>query len=227
MILTNILEYLIALIEDEDLEVLQVEGLVLSKMENTAWGADNDVGSVGSLEHLLLLIERLSTKDALGSNSWDELRKTSEFTLDLVGELTGVSKHDDRAGLGVLTEAVKGGEDEDGSLSHTRDSLAEDINTHDCLGDTLLLDVRGMLKTTVDDGLLKLGSQDHILEGSGVDTDVVSSGLGGTSSAGSSGSGAGGGLLLVLDLKLDLFVVGKGFVLFYHSIAKLVKSLEI
>lgn len=222
----DILENLIALVEDEHLEVVQFKGSILGEMEDTAWGADNDVRSVGALEHLLLLLERLTTQDALSSNVGDELGETSEFTLDLVGELTSVSKHDARVGLWVLSEDMEGREDKDGSLTHTRDSLAEHINTHNSLGDALLLDVTGMLESTIDDGLLKLGSQNHVLEGCGMDTDVISGGLGGASS-GSSGSGTVGGLLLVLDLKLDLFVVGEGFVLFYHSIAKLVKSLEI
>lgn len=86
-----------------------------------------------------------------------------------------------------------------------------------------------MLEAAVNDRLLELGAQNHVLEGGGVDTDVVSGWLGGTSGVGGgSSTSSGGGLLIKVDL--DLLVVGELVVVrglgFYHSIANLVKSLK-
>ena len=52
----------------------------------------------------------------------------------------------------------------DSCLTHTRDGLAKDIHTHDCLWDALLLHITGMLKATIYDRLLKLWTQNHVLE---------------------------------------------------------------
>ena len=92
-ILTDVFEYFVALVEDEHLEVVEVERLVLGKVQDTAWGADNDVRRVRTLEHLLLLLEGLTAKDHLRADVRDELRQAGEFALDLISELTGVCKH--------------------------------------------------------------------------------------------------------------------------------------
>jgi hypothetical protein len=180
LVLTDVVKDSIALVEDEDLEVVKVEGLVLCEVKDTAWGADHDMGDFVALKHLLLLLERLTSKNNLGADIRHKLGQTDEFTLDLVGELAGVAQDHGGAWFWAITEAVKHGKDEDGCLSHTRDGLAKDIDSHDCLGDALLLDIRRMLEAAIDDRLLKLGAQNHILEGSGVHTNVVCGGLAGT-----------------------------------------------
>mmetsp|Transcript_39396 Transcript_39396/g.51560 ORF Transcript_39396/g.51560 Transcript_39396/m.51560 type:complete len:390 (+) Transcript_39396:638-1807(+) len=219
----DILEHLIALVENEHLQVVQVQGLVLGQVQDTAWGAHDDVGSVGALQQLLLLLKGLATEDAFSLNVWHELGETREFALDLVGKLTGVREDKSGAGLRVLVQAVKHSQDEDGSLAHTRDGLAEYIDAHDGLGDTFLLHIAGMLKAAIDYRLLKLGSQHHILETRGVYTDVVSrglSGIGGACCCCVCGLGSHG-----LQDDVVLVVVGKVGVLlswlgFYHSMGK-------
>ncbi len=68
MRLTDVFEHLIALIEDEHLEVVKVERLVLSEMEDTAGGTNNNVRCLGSLEHLLVLLEGLTTENNLSAD---------------------------------------------------------------------------------------------------------------------------------------------------------------
>ena len=149
--LTDVVEDLVALVENEHLKVVQIECFVLGQMKDTAWGADNDVGRLWALQQLFLLLEGLAAQNALRSNVGDEFGETGEFALNLVGELSSVGKDEDTGRLGALTDAVKRGEDEDGSLAHTRDGLAKDVDAHDGLGDALLLHVTRMLETAIND----------------------------------------------------------------------------
>ena len=191
-------------------------------MKNTAWGAHNDVRRLGALQKLFLLLEGLATQDNLRPDVRNELGKTGELTLNLICELSGVGQDENTGGLRALTNAVKRGEDEDGSLAHARDGLAKDVDAHDGLRDALLLHVTRVLKTAIDDGLLELGSKHHILEGSGMDTDDVC-GVFGCSACGS-GSSCGvashGGFLVVKEV--DLIVVRE--LRFYHSIVNCLVS---
>jgi hypothetical protein len=64
---------------------------------------------------------------------------------------------------------MKDCEDEDSGLAHAWLGLAEDVDTDHGLRDALLLDFRGVLETTVNNGSLQLWSEKHVLETSGVD----------------------------------------------------------
>jgi len=70
----DVLEDLIALVKDKHLEIFEVKGLVFSQVENTAWSANDDMGRVRTLQHLLLFLKRLPTQDDFSSNVLDELR---------------------------------------------------------------------------------------------------------------------------------------------------------
>ena len=215
--LTDVVEDLVALVENEHLKVVQIERFVLGQMKDAAWGANDNVGRLGALQQLFLLLEGLATQNTLRPYVRDEFGETGEFALNLVGELSSVGEDQDTGRLGALADAVEGGEDEDGSLAHTRDGLAKDVDAHDSLGDALLLHVTRVLETAINDRLLELGSQNHVLEGRGVDTDDVCGGLGG-SSCGCGGLSwvAGHWGFLVVE-EVDLIVVGE--LCFYHSIA--------
>jgi hypothetical protein len=59
--LTELFEHLVALVEDEVLDVLEVEFLAPNESENPARGAHDDVRAVG-LEHLLVLRDGETTE---------------------------------------------------------------------------------------------------------------------------------------------------------------------
>ena len=63
-------------------------------------------------------------------------------------------KYETRGRLWVLTKAVESWEHKDSRLTHTGDSLAEYVDTHDGLRYALLLHVTRMLETAINDGLL-------------------------------------------------------------------------
>ena len=59
---------------------------------------------------------------------------------DLEGQLAGVAHDDDRHLPVDRLQLLQGGQDEDGSLAHTRLGLAEDVHAKDRLRDALVLD---------------------------------------------------------------------------------------
>jgi hypothetical protein len=65
-----------------------------------------------------------------------------------------VAENNSRAGFGVLRKILENCEDKDGSLSHSGYCLAEYINTENSLWNALLLHIRRMLKTAIDNGML-------------------------------------------------------------------------
>jgi hypothetical protein len=100
------------------------------------------------------------------------LSESIELLLDLVSQLSGVAQDEGGVWLRVLVHLLKDRNHEHGSLSHTRDGLANNISSHNGLGDALLLDFRGVLKTAINDGSVQLVLEQEVFEASTVDTGV-------------------------------------------------------
>lgn len=133
------IEELVTLVKHEDLQVIHAKGLVAYKVEDTAWGTDDDVRGSQTLEHLDMVGLGLTTEDDLGADVLHELCESIKLSLDLVGELSVVRQDEGAAGLRVCSQVLEDGEHKDSGLTHSRDSLAEHINAEDGLGDALLL----------------------------------------------------------------------------------------
>ena len=69
---------------------------------------------------------------------------------------------------------MKDGDDEDSSLSHTGDGLADDVHALNGMWDALLLDFGRMLKTTIIDRSVKLTLKQKFFETGSVNTSVGS-----------------------------------------------------
>ena len=141
--LTELLEELVALIENEVLDGGSVESLVPDESVESSRSSDDDVRAlVLGLEDLDVVLDLGSSVEDRSSKVGHELGESSVLVLDLVGELSGVAENDD----GDLSidglDLLKGGEDEDGGLSHSGLGLAEDVHSEDRLGNTLLLDCK-------------------------------------------------------------------------------------
>ena len=134
-------EQLVALVKDEDLQVLHAESLVANEVKDTAWGSDDNVGRSEALKHLYMVGFGLSAKDDLGADVLHELCESIKLSLDLMGEFSVVGEDEGTAGLGVGREVLEDSKHEDGGLAHSRDSLTEHIDAEDGLGDALLLDL--------------------------------------------------------------------------------------
>ena len=169
----------IALVEDKMLDVVELEGLLLGKAEDTTRGTDDDVGAV-VLENVAVGLDGNTTVE----NSCLDLRKVLGETLvlvsDLEGKLTSVAEDEDgdlvlTGGEGAGVQLVQSGQDEHGRLTHTGLGLADDVHTKDGLGDALVLDLGRMLETAIDDGTEAFRLEDEILETGGMDAYIVTS----------------------------------------------------
>lgn len=118
--LTDLIEHLVTLIEDEDLARSKVEVLVTDKRVQATWGSDDDVW-VGLLvlEELGVGLDWSSSVEDGGLDLWHVLAESGVLVLDLVCQLTGVAHDQDRALAGNWLNLLEGGEDEDGGLTET------------------------------------------------------------------------------------------------------------
>ena len=90
--LTDFLEHFIALIENEDLDVGQVEVATLDELEDSAWSADNDVWLLHSLEQSHVLVKGHTAVNDLGADVWHLSLESLELLLDLISEFSVVAE---------------------------------------------------------------------------------------------------------------------------------------
>lgn len=172
--LTDIVEKFVALVKNEDLQVVHWNMASLCKVKSTAWSSNDDMRRVQTLEKFDLLILWLTTIDDLSADLVHELGEALKFVFDLVGQFTSVAQDEGTAGLWILRDDLESSENKDGGLSHTGHGLTKNILTEFGDWDASLLDIGWMFKTTVGDGLRELGLELHVLEAGGVDASVGS-----------------------------------------------------
>merc|ERR1719507_2643923 len=168
----QLLKHLVTLIQDKVLQILQRKLLGSDQSQNPARGAGHNVGAV-VLQHLLVLGNGKSSEEHTNLDCREELAEPLIFLADLERQLPGVA-HDQHRDLSInrlnLLESCK---DKDCSLAHARLGLGKDVHAQHSLRDTLVLDLRGMLKAAVHDGTQHLGLQQEVAETGRVDGDIV------------------------------------------------------
>lgn len=75
-------------------------------MLDSTWGSYNDVWRLDALEHLHLVLNGLTSVNDLCSNIWEIFCESSELVLDLISELSSVTKDKSGDGLGVIWQLV-------------------------------------------------------------------------------------------------------------------------
>jgi hypothetical protein len=139
--LTQLLQHLVALVEDEMLQVLQVELLVADESEDAAGCADDDV-RCHRLQRLLVLLNRHAAEEHSDLHARHVLAEALVLLADLEGELASVA-HDEDVGLIVGGfELLESGEDEDCRLAHTALRLAENVHAQNGLWNAFVLNWR-------------------------------------------------------------------------------------
>lgn len=98
-------------------------------------------GLILVLQNLLIFLDWYTAIEYLISKVWEVLGESFELLLDLEGQFSGVTHDEGGRWLGVIIQLLQDGEDEDGGLSETGYSLAEDITTIVGLRNALLLDL--------------------------------------------------------------------------------------
>jgi len=170
--LTEFADKLVALIHDEELQVLEVERLPRGQIEDPTRGPDNDVWWV-VLQGLHVGPDGLSSVEDASLDVLEVLTQASELLVDLVGELARVGEDEARDGLGVLeVDSLEDCQDEDCRLAHTRLGLAEDVAPENRFRDALLLNLGWMLESCVNDSPLDLRLEEEVLEARRMYTDI-------------------------------------------------------
>jgi hypothetical protein len=160
---TELLEQLVALVEDKVLDGRAVEGLVADEGVEPAGRADDNVRAlVLGLERLDVGLDRGAAVENARPELGHELGEAGVLVLDLVGELAGVAEDDDGDLAVDGLDLLERGQDEDGRLAHARLGLAENVHTEDRLGDALLLHLGRVLKAEVRDRTEELGLQEEV-----------------------------------------------------------------
>lgn len=140
---TDLVKHLVALIEDEDLAASKTEVLITNEGVQATWSGDNDMWvSLVVLEDLGIGLNWSSSVEDSGLDLWHVLAESGVLVLDLVCKLTSVAHNEDRALASDRLDLLKGGEDEDGSLTETGLGLAKDIGTENSLWNANLLDCK-------------------------------------------------------------------------------------
>lgn len=140
-------EHLVALVEDEARDAAETQLLVSYESVETSRSRNDDVGvSLLVLEECFILLDVDSTVEDGSLHLWHVLAEPSILVLDLEGQLTCMT-HDDDTDFAVDgLDLLQSGQDEDGCLSETGFSLAENIGSENGLWNADLLDWRKMLE---------------------------------------------------------------------------------
>lgn len=136
----QLLQHLVTFIEHEMLDIGQLEVLVADQGQDTAGSTNEDVGTSGLvLQDLDILGHGDTTVEDLGADFREILGEASVLVFDLESQFTCMTEDNDRDLAVDGLQLLQGGQHKDGSLTHTRLGLTEDVHTQDGLGDTFLL----------------------------------------------------------------------------------------
>jgi hypothetical protein len=141
--LTGLVKHLITLVENEDADAAQAEGLVPNESLEAARGANNDVrASVLVLQRLHILLDGGTAVENTRLNIRHVFAEAVVLIANLVGQLTGVA-HDHNRDLAIhWLNLLQSRQDEDGSLSQTGLGLADNVTTEEGLRNASLLNCR-------------------------------------------------------------------------------------
>lgn len=169
----KLFEHLVALVKNKVLDLACVELLVTDEGHGSARGTNNDVRALFLVgKDLLVGRDGSTTVEDTSSDIGHKFGKTSKLILDLIGKLSSVTENDDRNLAINGFNLLQSGKHKHSRLTHTRLGLTQNICTEDGLGNTFLLNLRGVLETEIRDGSEELGLQKEIPETGRVDTDI-------------------------------------------------------
>lgn len=139
--LTDLVEHLVALIENKLLDAAESKMLVSNKRIETSWCGDNDVW-VGLLlvQNIDVILDWSTTVEDRSLDVWEVFAESCILVLDLEGQLTCVAHDEDRGFTGDRLDLLEGCQHKDCSLTKTRLCLTKNIRTENGLRNADLLD---------------------------------------------------------------------------------------
>mmetsp|Transcript_18569 Transcript_18569/g.74623 ORF Transcript_18569/g.74623 Transcript_18569/m.74623 type:complete len:339 (-) Transcript_18569:427-1443(-) len=165
------LQHLVALVKNEELDMREIQNLLLCQVKYSSGGPDNHMWSTCG-QHLLVLLQRDTAIDHSNFQVRHILRETLEFASNLIRKLSRMSKDYAAHSALLRLQLMQNSESENGRLPHPRLGLTKDISSQRCFGNTFMLNLRGMFKSTILDSSKELGFQQKILKPRGVKTDI-------------------------------------------------------
>ena len=166
------LEDTIALVQYKVLDPVQLEVLVPCQTQDPTGRPHHNVGAVVG-ENLDVLLDGNSPVKDGRLDGRKVLAKALVLVGNLKGQFAGVADDQD-AGFGFLrANLLECGEREHGRLSHSGLGLADNVSSQYGLGDGLVLYLRGMLKSGVDNRSQEFRFEHEILEPGRVDSNIV------------------------------------------------------
>ena len=140
-ILTNLIKHLVALIENESLDVAQRQLLIADQSVQTTGSGNHNVGvALLVRQNLDVLLDGSATVEDGSLDVGQVFGESGVLVLDLVGQLTSVAHHKDGALSRNGLQLVESGQDEDRSLTETGLGLAKNIDVEDSSRNADLLD---------------------------------------------------------------------------------------
>ena len=119
-------QHLIGFVKNEHLDVIGLEHTALDHVLNTAWCANNDLGTILQSLHVLT---NVGTTDAGVALNVHEVTDGNDDFLDLLSKFSGRGKNESLAGLEVGVDLLKAGDRECSCLASPGLSLRNDIGT--------------------------------------------------------------------------------------------------
>jgi hypothetical protein len=152
-LLTGFIEHLVALVQNELLEGVELQIFSTGEGEDSAGGTNDDVrGKLVVFEELDIIIYWHTTVESGTSNLWKIFCESIELFLDLIRELSSIAQDEGSSWLWVsLVDLVQDRKDEDSGLTHTGLCLAQYILSINSGWDALLLDLGRMLVSAFGD----------------------------------------------------------------------------
>jgi len=134
----EVLEHLIALIQNESLDLVSLEFLLIDELLDTTRSTNNNMRGVLSQELIMLTNRDASIEDAHldGRKIFGEANK---FLANLIGQLASMA-HNKGVDYAIFRDKLlQDTEDEDGGFPHTRFGLANDVHSEYSLRNAFLL----------------------------------------------------------------------------------------
>lgn len=170
------LEDTIALVQDKMLDSVQFQVLVTGKTKDTTGSSDDNVRAIVLEDFLVLLDRNTSVKD--GSLDGRQILAESLVLVgNLKGQFAGVANDQDADLCFLHVGLLQSSQGKDGSLSHSRLGLADNVTSQDGLWDGLVLDFGRMLESGINNGTQQFGLEHEILETRSVDSNIVASAM--------------------------------------------------
>ena len=103
----SLIEHLVALIEDESLQIVKLEIFLLNESQHATRRADDNVRRLEAFENFLVLADRNATEERFTAHIRKIFREAIKFVLDLDGKLACIAENQCTHRFRLLVELMQ------------------------------------------------------------------------------------------------------------------------